>query len=388
MPLPPSSPLMDEASGPRRLLIVSGSMGEGHNAMARALREAAAELWPEVLVDHVDVLDVLGPGIGPLFRSIYSGNVGRAPWLYQLYFDSVLHRSWFIAGTKGFTGGWAGRRLARRVAEVRPDIVLSTYPMGSAGLEWLHRRGRLDARTACWVGDFAPHPLWIYAGLDLNVVADDGAVARASEQVPGARVVAGGPPVERSMRPRPRSGARARLGLPPDAFVAVVSCGSLGFGDVARAGVALLDASPRMLVLVVCGRNERLRRRLRATHGDTGRLRPLGWTDDVPGLLAASDVVVTNAGGSTAMEAVACGRALLMHRPIAGHGRENACLLEQVGLAETCWDEHQLTEAARRLLEHPDEQARRERRAVETARRHTLTDALRRLLPVTGSAVA
>jgi UDP-N-acetylglucosamine:LPS N-acetylglucosamine transferase len=57
----------------------------------------------------------------------------------------------------------------------------------------------------------------------------------------------------------------------------------------------------------------------------------LGWTDDMPALLAACDVVVQNAGGLTSLEALATGVPVLTYRSLDGHGRTNAAALEAAG---------------------------------------------------------
>ncbi len=364
---------------PRRVLILSATMGEGHNAAARALREAAATLWPEAVVDWLDTLDVMGPGVGPLFRSIYEHNVDGTPWLYQLFYDSLSSRPWFEHGTKRFVGAWAGRRLGARLQELRPDLILSTYPLGSAALEWLRRQRSLPTPVAAWVCDFAPSPLWVYSDLDLNVVAHESVESVARAQVPGARVATGGFPVEAAFRPGAKGPARSALNLSAESFVVLLSCGSLGLGDLARTADALADADPRVITLALTGRNDTLRRRLAAEDDRDGRLRTLGWTDDVPRLLAACDVVVTNAGGSTAMEALACGRAVIMHRPIAGHGRANAALMGTAGLADVTEDEEDLARTIRRLREDPASLARREHAALAAAGKHRLGHVLSRL---------
>jgi hypothetical protein len=109
---------------------------KGTNAGGRALQEAAAELWPGVSVAW---LDTLATGVGPLFRAIYEHNVESPPWLYQLFYDSLCHRTWFAHASKRFVGAWAGRRLAARLQAIRPDLIPSTHPLGSAALEWRRR---------------------------------------------------------------------------------------------------------------------------------------------------------------------------------------------------------------------------------------------------------
>ncbi|GAA4659954.1 MULTISPECIES: glycosyltransferase [Amycolatopsis] len=360
-----------------RVLVVSAAMGEGHNATGRALEDAVHRLWPDADVAWLDTLDVMGSGVGPLFRWIYVSNVQRTPWLYEYFYRSLWRHRWFATASKRFVGAWCGRRLAGRVEDYAPDLVLSTYPLGSAGLEWLRRHDRLPMPTGAWISDFAPHPFWVYGSLDLTFVMHAQAVPPALACVPESTVEVSAPPVRATFRPGDRDTARERLGLPPGAFVALVSCGSLGFGDVEDAARALLAAHPEVVPVVVCGRNTALQRRLAPLAEADPRLRVLGWTDEMPAYTIASDVVVTNAGGATGLEALACGRPVLMHRPIAAHGRANAQLMADAGLAIVCETDAELGDAVRTLIAEPQ----RWKAMAEAATRHcdstgTLEDGL------------
>ncbi|HWE88097.1 MAG TPA: WS/DGAT domain-containing protein [Pseudonocardiaceae bacterium] len=369
-------------SPPRRALIVSADMGEGHNATGRALAEAARQRWPGVEIRWLDTLDVMGRGVGPVFRRIYVTNVESTPWLYEFFYDSLCRYPWFAQSSKRFVGAWAGRRLARHIAEFRPDVILSTYPLGTAALHWLRRHRGLSTPTGAWVSDFAPHPFWVYDGIDLNLVMHDVAADVAHRLIPDAPVAVAAPPVVNTFSPGDKAAARRALGLPDDELVALVSCGSLGFGSVESAVRTVLDADPATVVVVACGRNESLRTQLLAGGDQGGRLRALGWVDDMATLTVAADVVVTNAGGATALEALACGRAVLMYRPIAAHGRANAELMARAGLAEVCADERELAQAVRRLRAEPDRLAEIEAAALRHAGARTVADGLDALLAV------
>ncbi|MGH3438972.1 MAG: WS/DGAT domain-containing protein, partial [Sciscionella sp.] len=308
------------------------------------------------------------------------GNVRSTPWLYEFFYASLWRMRWFADASKRFVGGWCGRRLAPKIAALRPDIVLSTYPLGSAGLAWLRTHRRLEMPVGAWVSDFAPHPFWVYDGLDQHFVMHPVAVETARRCVPGAPVTAAAVPVVRAFAPGDRTAARQRGDLPEDAFVALVSCGSLGFGDVEDAVRELLAAAPRVLPVVACGRNEDLRRRVAAI--DPRRVRALGWTDEMPQLTVAADVVVTNAGGATSLEALACGRPVLMYRPIAAHGKANAALMAQAGLAQVT-GKGELTPSVRRLCDEPETLRTMEKTATEHATGRSIADDLRELAAVT-----
>lgn len=337
---PPSPP--PPAPAARRVLVVSADIGGGHHATGRALQERVLELWPGSQVRWLDTLDVMGPGVGAAFRRIYITNVEVTPWLYEFFYTALWRYPWFARAAKAFTGAWAGRRLAGQVEAFDPDLIISTYPLGSAGLAWLRRRRGLGVPIGAWVSDFAPHPFWVYPQLDLNLVVHPRAVPLAAAAAPGAPIAVCPPPVLKGFHPGDRGAARRQFGLDPDRYVVVVACGSFGFGAVEEAVRGLHDMAEPVQVVVVCGQNQRLvdrlnrlARRLGSAGAPDDRLVVLGWVDDMPALLRAADLLITNAGGATALEAWATGTPMLMYRPIAAHGAANAALMTACGLTET-----------------------------------------------------
>jgi diacylglycerol O-acyltransferase / wax synthase len=319
----------------RRVLVVSADIGGGHHATGRALQERVQELWPGSQVRWLDTLDAMGPGVGAAFRRIYITNVEVTPWLYEFFYDSLWRHPWFARAAKNFTGAWAGRGLAPRVQAFDPDLILSTYPLGSAGLAWLRRHRGLDVPIGAWVSDFAPHPFWVYPQLDLNLVVHPQAVAVADAAAPGSPIAICPPPVLRGFRPGDRDEARRQFGLDASRYIVVVACGSFGFGAVEEAVGGLAGIGDPVQVVVVCGHNQRLADRLARLGEPTRRPLVLGWVDDMPALLRAADLLVTNAGGATALEAWATGTPMVMYRPIAAHGAANAALMTACGLTET-----------------------------------------------------
>jgi processive 1,2-diacylglycerol beta-glucosyltransferase len=91
-------------------------------------------------------------------------------------------------------------------------------------------------------------------------------------------------------------------------------------GPLAQAAAALADAG--VSVLAVAGRNARLESRLRAAAQGRPRLHVFGYTERIPELMAAADLVITSSG-DTCAEARTVGRPLLVLDVVQGHGRDN-----------------------------------------------------------------
>ena len=71
-----------EPARPRRALILTAAVGDGHLAAARALAEDFELVHPEVDVTVADVLVVFGPVLRFLLCDAYRVQLRRAPWIF------------------------------------------------------------------------------------------------------------------------------------------------------------------------------------------------------------------------------------------------------------------------------------------------------------------
>lgn len=310
-----------------RFLIVSASMGGGHDGAARELRARLRAEGNEATM--VDFLNAMPAGAGTFVRLSYKWELRWAPWLYEL-----TYRLWYLAPSMAgplvtLIGLITNRRMRRWCAETRPDAIVSTYPLASLVLGNERLKGRLGVPVATFITDFAVHPLWTHPGVDEHFCVHPQAAAQAAKQANGP-ACAPGPlvPARFSTALPPRKAAREHLGIPDDERLVLLVAGSWGVGDIAGTFDDVL-ATGRYTPLAICGNNERLRRKLEKRNA--GRV--MGWTDEMPILMAAADALVQNAGGLSCMEAFAAGLPVVSYRPIAGHGRENAVDMERAGVA-------------------------------------------------------
>lgn len=163
---------------------------------------------------------------------------------------------------------------------------------------------------------------------------------------PDARVVVIPPPVRAQFyRPPVQRTARIGLGVPEDEHCVLVAGGSRGEGPLA--GIAEALAIVGLNVLAVAGFNGRLERRL----CDVAERRPnvlaFGFTDRMPELMAASDLVIAIPGGTCA-EARTVGRPLLLLDLVQGHGRDD--LLYELELGDASVSSKRPSEVVRSAL--------------------------------------
>src|SRR2546425_10093266 len=111
---------------PRRVLLVSADMGDGHNAAARALADVIERRWPGCVTKRVDTIELRGRRFGRMCRSAFRFQISRVPWTYQFFYDALRRHPWFTPASKRLVGWWFGPPLAREIRRFDPDLVIST----------------------------------------------------------------------------------------------------------------------------------------------------------------------------------------------------------------------------------------------------------------------
>ena len=302
-------------------------MGAGHDGAAKELAKRLESRG--IAVDVVDYLASLPAGTGWFVRWFYGKQLSVAPKSYQVLY-STIERFRFAQHVCTFYTSTAKRALAKVIAQHPYDAIVSTYPLASQTLGQLRHQGRLDTPLATILTDFSVHTLWINKDVDLHMALHSETAALAKE-LGAPRVEVVEPLVGakfQALPPGRRALVRQKLGVTPGNRLALIVAGSWGVGNVigtVRELAGMADLTP----VVVCGRNEDLRRRLAAEPNCIA----LGWVDWMPELVASSDVLIQNAGGMTCLEAFASGVPVVSRNCIPGHGTANSVVLDQAGVA-------------------------------------------------------
>jgi len=303
----------------RRALLLSGSIGMGHDVQAAACATSLEAVgWS---TETVDVMRMPGNGFGAAGEANF-----RALQAIPGAFDA-LHFAALRTGSRLALLMDAGARRAlvprlRAYLDSSPaDLAISLFATGASAISKLADEFP-TMRHVVFCTDATPHRLWVHDGVDLYLVTSSVAEAAVRRFQPDARVHILPAAVRPAFyQPLPQAEARAQLGVPPTERCVLLMSGGWGLGPVAAAAEALAGAGVH--VLAVAGRNASLERRLRAAAKREERLHAFGLTDAVPELMAAADLVITSAGSNTCVEARTVGRPLLLLDVVQGHGRDN-----------------------------------------------------------------
>jgi processive 1,2-diacylglycerol beta-glucosyltransferase len=317
-------PTSRRAPGPRRVLILSADVGEGHAAAARALAEQIEDSPEQAEVTIIDGLAAMGRLLRPVVEDGYRVQLRFMPWTYTLIYWLLEHVAPIRFSARRMLWLLGSRPLARCIAEHDPDVIVSTYPAVTVVLARLRRTKEVDCPTVATITDLTGLFFWAQPGIDMHLVM-------YGQSLPSVERIAGQGSV-RLVRPLisadflgPRCPLQARraLGLPEQGRMVVVSGGGWGVGDIEGAVRELAKMGEVSSIVCLAGRNEQLEERLKRTFAAEPRVWAYGFTDKMPQLLAAADVLVHSTGGVTCLEAKAAGTPVVSYGLPVGHARLN-----------------------------------------------------------------
>jgi processive 1,2-diacylglycerol beta-glucosyltransferase len=329
--------------GPKRVLILSADVGEGHAAAARALARQIESAPEPAEVTVIDGLAAMGPLLQPVVEDGYRVQLRFFPWTYTVVYWLLERVAPVRAVARRLLCLFGSRPLARRIAEHEPDVVVSTYPAVTVVLARLRRTRAVRCPTVATITDLTGLFFWAQQGIDTHLVM-------YGESLPSVERIAGAGSA-RLVRPlisaefldeRSQSAARRALSLPEDGRLVVVSGGGWGVGDIEGAVHEIASIPDVSAIVCLAGRNEQLQRRLSEDFDDESRVHVYGFTERMPEILAAADALVHSTGGVTCLEAKATGTPVVSYGLPVGHARLNTRAMADLGLLRLANDTREL----------------------------------------------
>jgi 1,2-diacylglycerol 3-beta-galactosyltransferase len=347
-----------------RVELIYFDAGGGHRASAAALQRVLAERRPRWHVDLVnlrselDGLDFVRRLTGVRLENFYNGLLRQGVAVGIGAMLRILHLAigrMHLRMVPPLAETWARRQ---------PDLVVSMIPHFNraifAGLCEATRRthgwGAPMVTVMTDLADYPPH-FWIEAQ-DQYVVCGTAAAA--------GQALAAGLPSELVLRSsgmivRPefytaprfaRAAERQRLGLDPELATGVVMFGGFGSRRMETIARELAQVHLPAQMILLCGRNEELRKRLAAMRLPFPH-HVAGFTEDVPRFMRLADFFIGKPGPGSISEALVAGLPLIVERNALTmvHERFNTDWVRHNGLGVVVRSFAEIGAAVARMLE-------------------------------------
>ncbi|MCY9664005.1 glycosyltransferase [Paenibacillus alginolyticus] len=321
-----------------KLLILTGSLGDGHNKAAQAILEAARFYKPDVDVKVVDFLEWTHPYLHSVGKYCYMQWVKSLPSVYGYLYrktreDNTL--SHMFKKMKSFSTD----RMLELLQEEEPTEVVCTFPGAAAAMSYLKCNGLTTVPTVTVMTDYTDHSYWVHPGTDRYLVgAEHVKQSLLRYRIPEQRIVVTGIPIRMPFtQTYDRNELRDKHGLQRDMPTVLVMGGGHGLiGKQFKSVLQSDDLAVPVQFVFVCGRNEKLKQQLEEELGGEKtrhRVMVTGFVDHVHELMALSDLIVTKPGGLTVSEALALELPMMLYKPIPGQEQDNAAFLVGLGAA-------------------------------------------------------
>ncbi|KAB2644238.1 MAG: hypothetical protein DVB29_02965 [Verrucomicrobia bacterium] len=308
----------------KKVLILTAGFGDGHNTAAHNISEALQE-GTEVAVTVIDIYLQSTPWLTKALQSGYRLAINKFPMIWGVIFNflnhpSTLERTLFMMGP-------LKRALQKTIDQLEPDIIVSTYPLYAFLIRELRKEGNKASkvRFVTMITDStAINIAWYRAGSDDFIVVDEEtASVLTKDGVLREKIHVLGFPVA------PRFAMLPSLPIitqPPWKILYLPSSKAQHTLEVLEA----LKSIPNIEITVVTGRLREMHASLEKSGIFNGvQLSLIGWTKNIPELLASHHLYIGKAGGAIVHEAMAAKCPLLISHIVPGQEEGNIELIER-----------------------------------------------------------
>lgn len=301
-------------------------MGAGHVRAADAIAKTAAEKYPDLVVEHIDLMDCFSETVRSTLHHSYRLMMRRLPEVWRFIYRATnrprasaqYHRLMKPVEIK------ACEPLLARIRAFAPDHIIATHPFPADVIRQAVGKEFPAVPFSVLLTDYGLHEFWLVPEAAYYFVATEQMRQMLSQRGIKNAVVSGIPIDPRFYEPQDTGALRTKYGIAQNDKVFLTLSGGQGLSHLDRIVQTMFESDDPIRIIAVAGNNERLESKLR-------RLRPpahvnltiLGWTDAIHEYLALSDTVVSKPGGVTTTECVALGKPLIAIRPLPGQEEEN-----------------------------------------------------------------
>lgn len=371
-----------------KVLILSCSTGEGHNSAAKAYMEylTAKGITSEVK-DTMSLVSTEAPKYASDFY-LFSTRTKLFKFAYKAGAKVSESSSKKVKSAVYMANAMYCDKLEQYIKDNGFDVVVCVHLFPAEALTALKRRGSLSAKSVFIMTDYTCIPFLQETELDYYIVPHRHLIEECVQKgLPREKLYPCGIPVKSVFNHHGDKAAARKTcidlfaqgnagNLRPEDKWFLVMGGSMGFGNLQDSVKAILEkAGEGIQLLIVCGNNVKTRTQLLEAFGETGNVHIIGFTDQVPVLMDACDVLFTKPGGLSSTEAAAKHIPIIHTAPIPGCETCNAQFFHYHNLSYATTDIAEQTGMALELS-RPDSEERKRmiHRQREEMNIHTCRD--------------
>ena len=347
-----------------KVLIFYASYGGGHLNAAKSIENHIRTNFKDIDVELIDCMKYVNKTIEKFTTAAYREMAKKMPWAWgKIYSDSQKGP---LAHISTRSNKILAIKLLKLLREKKPDLIISTHPFGSQMCSYLKRKGKIDSKIATIMTDFAPHDQWLvgheftdYFFVAHNKMKD----YLINKNINEEKIFTTGIPISEAFKKEyNKQEIFDNYSLDKNKFtILFFGGGEFGLGKTRTVQIfenfANESKNNNIQIIAISGKNEKMKNAFQTiieTNNLQDNVNIIGFSNEVPKLMAISDLVVTKPGGLTTSESLASNLPMVIINPIPGQEEENAEFLENKGIAVWIKKTDNLKEVIENLLQNKE----------------------------------
>jgi 1,2-diacylglycerol 3-beta-galactosyltransferase len=340
---------------PPHVLFVFSDTGGGHRSAAEAIIEAInLDFQNRISTEMVDFFKTYAPPPFDLASDLYPP-MARIPdvWKfgYKLSDDPQRTRIFY-----NLMWPYIRRAIYRLLNDHPYDLLVTVHPVPVFPVSRAMKSGIPPFFTV--VTDMvSTHTWWFNQRSDLIFVPTEIARQRGLSNglKPDQIRVVGLPVAQRFCQPLESGQSfRDKMGWSQELPVILLIGGGDGMGPLAKTARAISDAHLNAALVIVTGRNHKLKAQLEAENWSLPTF-IYGFTHELPNFMHSADILLTKAGPGTISEAFISGLPMILYSRMPGQEDGNVSYVVNQGAGVWAPEPNRIIEILRDWLDHPAE---------------------------------
>ncbi|MGE5473774.1 MAG: MGDG synthase family glycosyltransferase [Ignavibacteriales bacterium] len=336
----------------KKVLILTTNYGDGHLKVARSVEKELLKKDPTIQVKIINLFHEAHPYINECIRFLYLKCYSKIPGAYDLLYYSTkdIRRNFYINNLIGLFGK---RTLRKYLKEMKPDIVLNTFPV--LAMPILYKKGKTDIPCYTVITDYGLHSQWIDPGVSKYFIGHGTLFDQLINQgITSDKIEVTGIPITLDCDGITKEELISKYGLQNSEMpiITLLAGANSVISSLDKIVERLYNLEPKVQVIIACGKNKFLKERIDRTV--TGRLddrvKVFGFVDNLHEIMRGSDLVISKAGGITTTEALNMHVPLIIFGSPAGQEKENTRFLLDNGCAYYAKNFNQLFDTLKTVL--------------------------------------
>ena len=367
-----------------KILIFYASYGGGHLNAAKSIHDCLKNDYKDKNrdVELIECMKYVNKVLEKMTTKAYNEMAKKMPWAWgRIYSDSQRGP---LAHITSRSNKIMAIKLLRLLREKQPDLIISTHPFGSQMCSYLKRKGKISAKIATIMTDFAPHDQWLVGSDDTDyyfVAHENMKKYLLRKGIPNTKVFATGIPLSsRFLKEFNNDKIFKELNLKPDKkTILFFGGGEFGLGKTRTVEIfeGFVKYCKDMQIIAISGKNEKMKlafEKIVSKYERKDTILVFEYTSQVPEFMSISDLVVTKPGGLTTTESLASHLPMVIINPIPGQEEKNAKFLVKNGIAIWIKKEDNVIEVLENLFSHPETLETMKENTKKLAKLHSTKD--------------